>query len=139
MNSARSSRIRTFCCERLEVILYNIPASSGDFPLSDERDIQLFVKKCRDEILPVLDENLIALIELVAELLDPDKQFPSLSRRRVSSRKRKVALNLLRESFDWTATDVSILGVLYESLLDSVDENASKQGRSRRGGIFYTP
>jgi predicted RNA methylase len=45
----------------------------------------------------------------------------------------------LEKAFNWSNADATILGVIYESLIDSVSGDASRKGRRRRSGIFYTP
>lgn len=89
------------------------------------------LKRCRKEFLPALDGDLMALIELAAWCLRPG----GIKLRRGL---RKSA-GKFQEAFDWSRLDSTVLGVLYESLMEPEESAQSKQSRRRRYGAFYTP
>ncbi len=107
--------------------------------MAQAKEIRKLVRECRQEILTLRDFNLNALIYLVSELLlDPNRELP-FEITEISETTRKIALESLAIYKDWQTADATILGVLYESLLDTVEGDDSKQGRRRKSGIFYTP
>jgi len=78
----------------------------------------------------------LALIETIAGLVY-GKDLP-----RGIAKSTREDRAIIREAIsvlhDWRKEDFSILGFLYESLIDS-DKTEVKSGRRRRSGIFYTP
>ena len=139
------------------------------YPLPFSLEMRRLVKICRKDILPLLDGDLLALIELAAECLLPAGRSLPFSKRRTKAKQRKAALSVLYDAFDWPKADANVLGVLYESLLDFGRSAAvpaavprasppaagrmpavlparcrrygiaKKQGQRRKAGVFYTP
>ena len=93
-------------------------------------------RRIRDEVLPLLDGDTIALVELVVTLMSGDKTYPELSD--VPAKKKSGALKKLKVLNDWEEEDPSILGRLYESHMEP-GEGKSKQSPRRQSGAFYTP
>jgi hypothetical protein len=92
-----------------------------------------------DKVLPLLDNNLLALIDLAAShLVPPGHPLPSIGKH-PNAKALSTASDILRESADWSALDTSVLGILYESFLENGEPVKSKQSGRRKSGIFYTP
>jgi len=90
------------------------------------------VRKIREEILPLFQGNRVALVESVIRIM-AGGNAPGTRRAAGSDKLRK-----LERILNGTKPDATFPGVLYEFLVDEAGSSA-KQGRRRRGGIFYTP
>ncbi len=91
------------------------------------------ISNIKTDILPVINGDLIALIETIAGILSKGGSLPA-TRERIEPDIRE----LLNGLYDWSKADPAILGYLYESLLEPHGDNL-KQGPRRKSGIFYTP
>lgn len=103
----------------------------------------LLLKKLRLEILPLLDGNRIALIEILAEMMSGGIRIPGRLARTGKKVKESVIKSLEEDGLigEIISLDPSFPGYIYESLLeqDRAEKGKDKQTRRRRGGIFYTP
>ena len=113
--------------------------SQGFFILSGTKEIQKLVRECRLLMLQTPELSLSALITLASGLLPyPGNKLP-FEMEEIPETVRKKVFDCLAIYQDWHDADATILGLLYESLLDAVEGDVSKQGRRRKSGIFYTP
>ena len=87
----------------------------------------------------MLDGDRVALIEIASGLLIPDAYAFPVRKANHSLKSDMEASRILGKAADWENLDATVLGILYESLLDHRDAARSKQTHRRRSGIFYTP
>ncbi|HDS29984.1 MAG TPA: hypothetical protein ENN67_02955, partial [Firmicutes bacterium] len=95
--------------------------------LNSNRKIRELIVVCRNEFLPLFNGNLLKLIKSISSLITPVGTTDSEIKGKLGS------------AFDWSTADSTLLGIIYESLIDSVSGDSSKKGFRRRSGIFYTP
>jgi hypothetical protein len=87
----------------------------------------------------LLNGDLISLIYTAGEILHEAKNPSQLKFLDFPSGRNVEARQLLEKSHDWKSADITILGSLYEALIEVNDEKESKQTLRRRTGSFYTP
>ena len=79
------------------------------------------------------------LVEAAAELLAGRKLPVRVAGGKASAARLVQARKALERFGELSELDSSVLGALYESLLEREDKSGSKQTYRRRSGIFYTP
>ena len=101
----------------------------------------LLLKKLHLEILPQLDGNRIALIEILAEMMSGGTGIPKKLARTGKKVKESVIKSLEEDGLigEIISLGPSFAGYIYESILEQDRVEKDKQTRRRRGGIFYTP
>ena len=96
------------------------------------------VKICRTKILPLLDDNLLALVEIVAETIVTGARQLPVKIAEIEKEKIKSASDVLKHEFGNEKINCEFLGYLYESLIEK-RIGKDKQTERRRSGAFYTP
>ncbi len=86
-----------------------------------------------------IDRDALGLVEAAAELLAGRKLPVRVAGGKASAARLVQARKELERFGDLAELDSSVLGALYESLLEREDRSGSKQTWRRRSGIFYTP
>ena len=102
-------------------------------PMRAPAHFSAFANATRASGAPILN-----LIEIAAEFMLPGGRYLPV-RKSIPHESDDAARKILRELADLSLVDSSVLGMLYESLLERDDPASPKQTRRRKSGIFYTP